>query len=349
MKKRILAVLLLCAVLIGLLGLSAAAQELFFVAVNDTIPLTLSTAEKPHLTATGVYVPYTVFDAAPGGINEVMNAKEQTLLLYTKEKKLSIDIENSKSTDESGAVSDILMTYKNGYPFIPLAVVCEHFGLKYSVLTSKTGCTVLRFTTGSEVYDDETFLQKAENLIAYRIENNETSSHGGASQDGQNGNEDAPFEEKAAVYLALTDVSQAKDALDALSDRSASAAFFLTTDEINENPALVRQIYAEGHPLGLTVRADESDVSAALADANEALCTILHQKTLMVLLSSEQAQGLDCYRIFLKPAAYSAEQLAKLPEAQRFALCSQNLSGFLRELAAADCTVKPLKENSPIS
>ena len=40
--------------------------DLLFVAVNDSIPLTLTAL--PYESSSGIYVPYTAFDASPGGV-----------------------------------------------------------------------------------------------------------------------------------------------------------------------------------------------------------------------------------------------------------------------------------------
>lgn len=47
------------------------------------------------------------------------------------------------------------------------------------MLESQDGYPVLRFTTGSEVYDDSLFIEKAENLIAYRVAQQSSASDPG--------------------------------------------------------------------------------------------------------------------------------------------------------------------------
>ena len=113
MNKRwtalVLALLMLCAAVLP--ASAAGADDLFFVAVNDSIPLTI-TGAKPHYAATGLYVPYTVFDAAPGGVAQAYNAAEQTLVLFNRSGRLVFDLDSGTVTDESGAVSDVLTSAK---------------------------------------------------------------------------------------------------------------------------------------------------------------------------------------------------------------------------------------------
>ena len=93
MRKRWLALILaLCLMAAVWVPSAYAVEDVSFVAVNDTIPLTLPAGSGPYQAAAGLYVPYTVFDASPGGIVSAYNAKEQTLVLLTREKILLFDL-----------------------------------------------------------------------------------------------------------------------------------------------------------------------------------------------------------------------------------------------------------------
>ena len=352
MKKRLLAGALALLLLLGLsLPAAGAADDLFFVAVNDSIPLTIVGA-KPHYAATGLYVPYTVFDAAPGGVAQAYNASEQTLVLFTRAKRLVFDIDKDQMTDENGNVSDALTIYKSGLLYIPLAVCAGHFGLSCSMLTSQSGCPVLRFTTGSEIYDDEMFLQKAENLIAYRIQTHEQEqTPGGGTQTDprpQTPEDDEP-QELVPVYLAITNAAQIDGALALLQERGLTAAFFLTAAELEDDPLLACRILAAGHTLGLSVEEDTPDVAAALREANDALSAVLHTKTVLALLTAEQAQGVEGYRIFTRPTGeQSATELVEQPQAQRLFVCAGDLAGALDDLDYVGAAPQLLRETSPI-
>mgnify|MGYP004553103697 CR=1 FL=1 len=351
MKKRLLACVLALALLLGLTtAASGAADDLFFVAVNDSIPLTIVGA-KPHYAATGLYVPYTVFDAAPGGVAQAYNASEQTLVLFTRAKRLVFDIGKDQMTDENGNTSSVLTIYKSGLLYIPLSVCAGYFGLSYSMLTSQSGCPVLRFTTGSEIYDDDMFLQKAENLIAYRIQTHEQEQTPSTPQPNtrpQTPEEDEP-QELVPVYLAVTNAAQMADALDALQAKNLHAAFFLTAAELEADPLLACRILAAGHTLGLSVEDGTPDVAAALHEANSALAAVLHTKTVLALLTAEQAQGVTGYRVFTRPTGeQSATELVEQPQAQRLFVCAGDLAGALDDLDYVGAAAQLLRETSPI-
>ena len=82
MKKRRVFCALLALVLCVLLCTPILADgDILFVAVNDSIPLTLSAL--PYESSSGIYVPYTAFDASPGGVIPAYNAQAQTFVLFT--------------------------------------------------------------------------------------------------------------------------------------------------------------------------------------------------------------------------------------------------------------------------
>ena len=142
--------------------------DLLFVAVNDSIPLTLSSL--PYASSSGIYVPYTAFDASPGGVIPAYNAQAQTFVLFTRQRRLVFDLAEGTVTDQDGNVKTVSTTFRGGILYVPLVYCASFFGLKVALLTSENGYPILRFTTGSEGYDDSLFVEKAESLIRYRIE-----------------------------------------------------------------------------------------------------------------------------------------------------------------------------------
>ena len=83
----------------------------------------------------------------------------------------------------------------------------------------------------------------------------------------------------ATVFLAFTDSQTMRDSMAALKKYSLQGSFFLTEDEILTDPALVFELLAAGHTIGLTVPDGEADPAAALARANDALAALVCQKT----------------------------------------------------------------------
>ena len=61
-KRRVFCALLALVLCVSLCTPILADGDILFVAVNDSIPLTLSAL--PYESSSGIYVPYTAFDAA---------------------------------------------------------------------------------------------------------------------------------------------------------------------------------------------------------------------------------------------------------------------------------------------
>ncbi len=350
MKKRRFLILFLVLVLaVSFCPVTQADADLFFVAVNDTIPLTLTAL--PYDSG-GLYVPYTAFDANPGGVCSAYNAAKQTFVLFTINHRLVFDLAAGTVTDENQSVSDITVMYRGGMLYIPLVYCASHFGLRVVMLKSLSGYPILRFTTGGEVYDDSLFVEKAENLISYRIEQFSSDTQSDPASDSlQNasdpGNSQEPAEEEPEkvpinVYLSFTNAAAMPDAMQALEKYGQRAAFFLTADEIAENADLVRTLAISGHMIGLTVSEDEADVSAALSLANEQLDRIVNLKSVLVLLNEAQADGLDTYRIVLKNDLRADAEL----QSDCVLVCSENAAQTLAALHHQEASLCLIRETT---
>lgn len=351
--KRRLAVLLAVILCLSCLSFPVAAKEqFFFVAVDDAIPLTLTT--PPHEAALGLYMPYTVFDAAPNGVVYAYNATEQTLVLFNISQRLIFDLSREKVTDENNESQTVLTTYRNGLLYIPIDLCSAHFGLSYSMHTSADGYPVLRFITGAQVYDDATFMEKAEALIAKRVEQalqEQTPPEQPPAQDlppvEEPPPEEEPPKEPGSVYPAITGVETMADAATVLERNELRAAFFLTEEEIRQKPDLVRALYAAGHGLGVTVDQEESDVLEALQAANRALDEVIHTKSVMALLTQGQAEGIETFRIFLRPETVpTTDELIRDQSRQVLLPCGGEAVRVITTLKNAGFSILQLRETT---
>ena len=121
-------------------------------------------------------MPYQVFDSQPCGVTPSYNQAKQTYVLLSRTRQMIFDLAAGTVSDESGSVSTANVLYRGGILYLPLTFCASHFGLKTTMLESAGGYQILRFTDGSEVYDDSLFVEKAENLIAYRVRQNQSGS-----------------------------------------------------------------------------------------------------------------------------------------------------------------------------
>ena len=85
MKRRILAIFLALCLMLAVVPVSSAAG-IYFIAVNDTLPLTLSTDVAPYFLS-GIYLlPHTAFSVSGLGITPSYNAEARILTLFSRTK-----------------------------------------------------------------------------------------------------------------------------------------------------------------------------------------------------------------------------------------------------------------------
>lgn len=327
--------------------------DLLFVAVNDSIPLTLTAL--PYESSSGIYVPYTAFDASPGGVIPAYNAQAQTFVLFTRQRRLVFDLAEGTVTDQDGNVKTVSTTFRGGMLYVPLVYCASFFSLKVSLLQSTSGYPILRFTTGSEVYDDSLFVEKAESLIQYRIDQMNTPEPSQPQTPAQQ-EPDKPEQPRSpsrcpppSILLSRTQETMADNA--ALLEKSnLRGTFFLTAAELTADPALARKLYAAGHILGVTVTEDCENVSASLLEANDALCRALNTKTLFALLPAWQQDGITDFSVLTSPQEpVSAEFAVQQTNVPQLLIVSQDAAQTLSTLAAAGANIELLRETTKLS
>lgn len=353
--KRLFCIVLSLILCLTLCTPALAEGDLLFVAVNDSIPLTLTAL--PYESSSGIYVPYTAFDASPGGVIPAYNAQAQTFVLFTRQRRLVFDLAEGTVTDQDGNVKTVSTTFRGGMLYVPLVYCASFFSLKVSLLQSSSGYPILRFTTGSEVYDDSLFVEKAESLISYRIAQMNTPEpsqpQAPAQQEPEKpaqSEQPEPEQTPATVYLAFTNAETMADNAALLEKFDLRGTFFLTAAELTADPALARRLYAAGHILGVTVTDDCENVSASLLEANDALCRALNTKTLFALLPAWQQEGITDFSILTRPQEpVSAEFAVQQASAPQLLIVSQDASQTLSTLTAAGANIELLRETAALS
>ena len=354
-KRRGFCALLALVLCVSLCTPILADGDILFVAVNDSIPLTLSAL--PYESSSGIYVPYTAFDASPGGVIPAYNAQAQTFVLFTRQRRLVFDLSEGTVTDQDGNVKTVSTTFRGGMLYVPLVYCASFFGLKVTLLKSESGYPILRFTTGSEVYDDSLFVEKAESLIRYRIEQMNTPESDRNSSSGQTDTpknpeqtaQPEPEQPPATVYLAFTNAGTMAENAALLEEYALRGTFFLTAAEINADPALCRALYAAGHILGVTVPEDCETVAASLLEANDALCRALNFKTLFALLPAWQQEGIVDFAILTRPQeSVSAEFAAQQSDTAQLLVLSENAAQALATLHTANASIELLRETTKL-
>lgn len=339
--KKVLPVLLVLALVLTLLPGAMAAGSLCFVAVNDAIPLTLPASDAPYYSGGTLYLPYTAFNANPGGVIVSNNVDQNTFVLFTRTSRLVYDLTNGTVTDESGNESPVTVSYRGGLLYIP-ASAAEHFGYSVSLLTGSRGEVIIRFTNGAQVYDDSLFVEKAANLIAYLNEQQQQTDDAvtPSTQPGTGNNPNtAPETRPAEVYLAFAGDAVSAETLELLAQYEYQAAFFLTAGQLQEDKELARAIYAQGHIVAVT-GGSESELTAA----NQALDEALFYQTVLALVPGGAETGPFWHSLTDTglPANWASQEVPSL------LVCRTGAAALLEQVQAAQATVLPLLETTVV-
>ena len=356
-RKRLLWLLTAAALLAALLSAPAAAADLTFVAVDDTIPITLTGSEQPFYSSGALYVPYTVFSQSSMGFYPSYIPGSGTLTLFSRSQRLVYDLNTGLVSDEDHQSRYLPTVVRGGTIFLPAAFTASHFGVQVSVLTSRDGYTVVRFTTGAQVYDDSLFIEKAENLIAHLVEQQTTetvpeeagpSTPADPADPAPDPQPEEPERTPAEVYLAVVDAGTMEQALTALAGQGQTAAFFFTAEEIAAHGDLVRRVAAAGHTVAIAAGGD--DAAASLLAANEALDLAMGGKTLLALVPEAQiTDALEAqYTVIPRPEQRLTASEAAEAYDQTCLLISdgEQLTAGLAILADAQVTFSPLRETT---
>lgn len=346
MKRRLLATLIIVSLLICLMLGASGLSPLCFVATNDSVPLILSGGENPYYSGSKLYIPYNAFDASPNGVGASYNAEKNTFVLFNRNQTLIFDMKEKTYTDQADKVYHADVVFRGGVLYLP-ADIAGHFGLSVTLLFSRYGYPIIRFTDGSQVYDDGTFVAQAENLISRAVQEYERNSQSFQnSQSSHIGQEGEDPQNRTNVYLAFTGDAVNADTLQMLSNMSAKGAFFLTETQILEDKQLVRDIYAAGHTVGLTVKDDEWDIASSLQRANDALDKVLFCRSIFVLLPRGLSFQTKSYRVLPEPVAESVENVMQNPDVEHLCVIRTDAPVIIASFIEKGAALLRLRETS---
>lgn len=349
MKKRVLSLMLAAVLLFSVIPAAQAIAPLCFVAMNDTIPLSLKDGVEPYYSGSILYLPYTAFNISPNGVGAAYNVKMNTFVLFNTNETLLFDLGENTYTDKRGQEYRVDVAYRSGLLYVSSSVL-SHFGLSVTLLYSRAGYPIIRFTNGEQVYDDGTFVAQAENLITRAAQEYEKEQQGQSPESETNVT--APEDETpelrmpTEVYLAFRGDAVSETTLEKLAEYELEAAFFLTEEQILLERDLVRAIYAAGHTIGITAAPGESDQQDALRRADDALDRVLFFRTALALLPSDSAVESERFHILREPALVSVEELLAGAQASRLYVVSSGAPGVIASLANGEASVLRLLETT---
>ena len=309
MKRRFICMILVFCLILTMLPYSAlSSADIIIIAINDTVPFSINEAAMPFYSSDRLYLPYTVFNNATLGVVPSYDSSSRTLTLSNQDGKLSFLLDEGTVKASDGTESRIPAIVRYGIIFVPAEFCTAYFGIHMSYLTSMGGFPVVRLKTGDEVYSDSLFIEKAENLIAYRLSQYVPSDGGPVTPpvidptpDTPSVNddpvlppdtEDQPVVPAPAVPQYVYAICGATASfLDRLDNSSYSACFLFTPEAITESPDLVRHIFGCGYTFGLDLRGYEDPLNAYY-EINDILDAEFFFRTALVLCDDAHRENL---------------------------------------------------------
>lgn len=311
-KKCLLSLLCAAAIVLGisLSGAQAAEGKITILALNDQVITPISSTNMPLKVGGTYYLPYTVFDPAVVDVDLGVkySLRDNVLTLYTKQALLKYDLNAGTCEDRDGNTGYTRAVVRGSMIYVSMPSVCSFFGIQSYQEATPYG-QVIRLTTSSAVLSDRDFMDSALSTSiadAYKKYWQAQESLNPSPSPSQSAspspsvptpspspsptNTDSDDKRYVTVSLAFrhTDGTGLADILDILARENRSALFFMPTDSIGDNAALIRRMVGEGHSVGLSVGGGPaSDAVQMLSEGNRLLELAAHMNTRTVLVENE--------------------------------------------------------------
>ncbi len=306
--KRIICLVLIVA-LAAVLCLPVMAADIWFIAVDDSIPVTLTGSGVPFYYNSQLYIPYTSFDSDTLNVFSIYDSSQNILAMYNIDHRLTFDIDAGTVTNLAGDSASVAALSRNGTYYVPVFYVASYFGLGCSLLEGSGGYPIVRLTSGSEIYDNDKFITQSKALVEsrasqYLSENPVTTS----SQPQQSPvpsaqptvspqqpevtveePEDPITVPDVALFLPGTSFDTVCDSLG-----SVPAVFTYTVDSLEGSDDEVRAILCAGYSIAIEL--DMSDLGHALEAAsrfNQLLDEMSCTKTMLILGKNPTDHSVD--------------------------------------------------------
>lgn len=302
--RRVLNWLLVLVLSLGMfLPFPASASTVYLTAINDNIP-TLSANTMPIWSGGSLYVPYSVFHYATTGVDLGVDSSyirsNNTLNLYSMKRMVVFDLDAGTCRNSlTGEEVDARCIMRNNRPYLPLAWVCEYFGLTYSynTLPNISQGYLVRVKSDAAVLSDSKFIDAASDLIARRLQEYDQSLNP-PSETTPTPSTPTPPSDPANVttYLAIrcTQWDGVAEMLDVLDHQSRFALFLLAPDMVAQQPDLLRRMLGSGHSVGFLAQGDTPEATLALLEkGSQVLQALTYTRTTVALVPDEQQAAVE--------------------------------------------------------
>lgn len=257
MKKRILALALCLCLLAGAPALfqAEAAGGVCFISVNDDL---LELTSQPYFYGGVTYLPYWIFTDYGFGIYYSYFSSVSAAMVYDGSKQVFFDLANGTSYDIENNFFDARAVMYGGTVYLPAVFMSNYFGgLSCTYIPGGEYGDLVRVKDSSAMLDDDSFMRAASNLMRSRYTAYFYVPPAPATPTPAPTPTPTPTPSpsptlRTGVTCTLSLVGlPGSTVLNALRHYRADACFFLSPEDIESDPALVRRLSGEGYGLGV--------------------------------------------------------------------------------------------------
>lgn len=278
----------LCAVLFLSPPVAGVTDNVYFTVVNDRLQ-ELEDASMPFASGGKMYVPVTLFNQTSLMTYSVYDRNAGAATIFSTLHYLRFDLDSSTAYDDSGNSHFLRSFSRNSTVYVPVEDVCSFFGFEYSIYYMSPAPFVRIKNSNARFSDADFAKSKALSMqsVFNTYYNVPTPSvppvYTPAPTPAVTG--DMPPEENVTVYLSFRGINDdTAEILSSLSYYGLDACFFVTADEIRENPDLIRRISGSGHTVGFLCSEKLAEDYRACAAA---IRSVLRTESIIVSLSCE--------------------------------------------------------------
>ena len=271
MKKRITAItIMICIMAVLIPTVSRAAVEPYFMAINDTV-LEFSDDTMPYLSGSEIFIPVRIFKVEGLGILAIDSDQEERVLLFKGRGKY-LDFSTMPGSVETRNQDGNILYWPSARRvgktfYVPLRQVCDYFDLTYVVLSvphdiiPSEQMQMIRIISNAKI-NGSTFLSLNKNKLReaynkYYAPPDPPPLPTGPSVPRPSTEPPANYSD-VTIHLSFYNISEdtAEGILDLLVIQAASgyrSCFFVSAEDIVENPDLIRRIAGSGHSIGINL------------------------------------------------------------------------------------------------
>lgn len=281
-KKATVLLLMMIIALSSFFVLPADAADIYFTVINDEEPETLSSLTMPFELGGSVYVPYTIFESKDEYGKPVLGTNafisNETAVIWKDRMFLEFNTKNNTTFDQDKNAKSYKAISRNDMIFVPVEPVCEFYGLTYSKISSSDLGIVIRIKN-EYVLEDKIYINAASGYMQQELTRYLTTPPENTTQPPQTSG--LPYDKRnVEVFISVYgyDSDRVDEMLWKLDLRGYKACFFVSAEDIKQNPAQIRRILGTGHRIGLYLG---EDIDSEYLEASEYLRKAADSKTII--------------------------------------------------------------------